>query len=137
MDSRNGRVPTGDLDSIANLSAKYRASQWRDIGYASPGGFGFIFTNDAKCLRSAIVALHGDCRSELHFAFIVCGLYDLRARPSRSPVTKFALGCGDRRPVVFSNCRLVCSFETAECPVDRSQPFSCDQIWMHRHRSIG
>ncbi len=73
-----GRVPAGDLDTLANFSAKYRTSERRDIGYATPRGFCFIFTNDAKSLCSAIVPLHGDCSPEVS-AFIGCWFYDLRA----------------------------------------------------------
>jgi hypothetical protein len=76
---RNGRAPAGDLDTVANLSAKYRTSERRDIGYATLRGFCFVFTNDAKSLCSAIVPLHGDCSPEAYFAFIGCWFYDLRA----------------------------------------------------------
>jgi len=125
FDFRNGRVPTRDLDSVANLSAKYCTRERRDIGYTAPRGFCFIFTNDAKCLRSAIVPLHGDSRPEVYFAFIGRWFYDFRARPSRIPVSKFALGRCDRRPVIFSYRGLVCSFKTAKCPLDRGKAVSC------------
>ena len=73
------RGPARDLDSIAEHSAKDRAGERRDIGYGAVGGFGLVFTDDAKCLRPAIVALHCDRRPELYFAVIGCWLYDFRA----------------------------------------------------------
>jgi hypothetical protein len=72
FDLRNGRVPAGDLDIVTNYSAKYRASKRRDIEYATPSGFGFVFTNDAECLRPAIIPPHGHCGPEMYFAFVGC-----------------------------------------------------------------
>jgi hypothetical protein len=54
FDFRNGRGCPGDLYSLANNSAKYSASEWRDIGYGTPCGFCFILTNDSECLRPAV-----------------------------------------------------------------------------------
>jgi hypothetical protein len=60
----------------------------------------------------------------MYFAFIGCWFYDLRARPSRIPVSKFASGRCDRRPVIFSYRGLVCSFKTVKCSFDRGKTFS-------------
>src|ERR1700739_373994 len=92
FDFCNGRVPPGDLDSVANYSTKHRASERRDIGYGTPCGFGFIFADDAECLRPAVIPPHGHGGSEMYFAFVGCWFDDLRRRASRFPVSKFALG---------------------------------------------
>jgi hypothetical protein len=102
------------------------------MGYATPRGFCFIFTNDAKSLRSAIVPLDGDCRAELRSAFISCWFDDLRTRSSRSPIAKFALGRCNRRSVIFSYRGLVCSLKAAKGPLDGGKTFSCYEIRMHR-----
>jgi hypothetical protein len=122
FDFRNGRGPTGDLDSVANNSAKYSASEWRDIGYGTPCGFCFILT--AECLRPAVIAPHSHCGPELYFTSIGCWLDDFCGRSSCIPVSKFALGCCDRCPVVFSYRSFGCCFKTAKCPLDRSKPSS-------------
>jgi hypothetical protein len=87
------------------------------------------------CARS-IIAAHGHCGPEMYFIFIGCRFYDLRARPSRIPVSKFASRRCDRRPVIFSYRGLICSFKTAKCPLDRGKAFSCYEVRMHRYRSI-
>src|SRR6516165_399586 len=133
---RNGCGPTGDLDSVANNSAKYSASERRDVGYDTPCGFSFILTNDAECLRPAALAPHGHSGPEMHFTFIGCWFDDFCSGSSCIPVAKFALGCCDRPPVVFSYGGLICCFETGKCPLDRSKAFSCYEIRMRRHRPI-
>jgi len=99
FDCRNSRGSAGDLHSLAHNSAKYSASEWRDIGYGTPCGFCFIFTNDAECLRPAVIAPHSYCGPEMYFGFVGCWFDDLRARPSPIPVSKFALGRCHRRAV--------------------------------------
>jgi hypothetical protein len=136
FDFRNGRGSAGDLYSLANNSAKYRASEWRDIGYSTPCGFCFILTNNAECLRPAVSAPHGYCGPELYFTFIGRWFDDFCGRSSCNPVSKFALGSRHRCPVVFSYRGFVCCFETAKCPLDRSKPFGRYVIGMCRHRSI-
>jgi hypothetical protein len=136
FDFRNGRGSAGDLDSLANNSAKDGASQWRDIGYGAPCGFCFILTNDAECLRPTVIAPHGYCGPEMHFTFIGCWFDDLGARSSCNPIAKFAPGSRHRRPVVFSYCGLICCFETGQCPLDCGKTFSGYEVRMRRHRSI-
>jgi hypothetical protein len=130
LDLRNRCVTARDLNSVANRSAKYRASERRDIGYGTPGGFGFIFTNDAECLRPAVIPPYGHRRSKMYFAFIDCRFDDLRTRSSCNPVSKFALSCCDRRALIFSDSGFVCCFKAAECPLDRGKAFRCHQIGM-------
>jgi hypothetical protein len=136
FDFRNGRRPARDLYSLANNSAKYSASQRRDIGYGAPCGFCFILTNDAECLRPTVIAPHGYCGPEMYLTFIGSWFDDLRARSSCNPIAKFALSSRHRGSVVFSYCGLICCFETAKRPLDRGKTFICYQVWMRRHRSI-
>src|SRR5262249_29390860 len=72
----------------------------------------------------------------MYFAFVGCWFDDLRARPSRIPVSKLALGRCHSRPIVFSYRGFVCCFEAAKCPLDRSKAFSGYQIGMRWNRSI-
>ena len=113
FDLPNRRVPTGDLDIVTSHSAKYRASERRDIGYGTPCGFGFIFTNDAEGLRPAIVPPHGHCGPKMYFAYIGRRFDDLRGRSSCIPVSKLALSCCDPRPIVLSYRSFVCCLKTA------------------------
>src|ERR1700745_1332557 len=101
------------------------------MGYAAPRGLCFILANDAERLCSTIVPQYGDYGAEVHFAFIICWFYDLRARPSRIPVASLALRRRDRGPIVFSYRGLVCSFTTAHSPFDRSKAFSGYEVRMH------
>src|SRR6516164_10914440 len=77
FDFRNGRVPAGDLDSVAHHSTKHRASERRDIGYGTPRELRFIFTNNAECLRPATVPPYGHRGPKMYFAFIGCRFDDL------------------------------------------------------------
>jgi hypothetical protein len=128
FDLRNGCVPAGDLDSVANPSAKYRASERRDMGYGTPCGFCFILTNDAECLRPPVIAPHGYRGPELYFTFIGRWFDDFSGRSSCNPIAKFALGSRHRRSVVFSYRGFVCCFKTAQCALDRSKPFNRSSV---------
>jgi hypothetical protein len=114
FDFRNGRGSAGDLYSLANNSAKYSASEWRDIGYGTPCRFCFILTNDSECLRPAVIAPHGYCVPELYFTFIGHWFDDFCGRSSCTPIAKFALGSRHRCPVVLSYRGFVCCFETTK-----------------------
>ena len=133
---RNGRGSAGDLYSLPNNSTKHSASRGGDMGYSTPCGFCFILTNDTECLRPAVIAPHGYCGPELYFTFIGCWFDDFCGRSSCNPIAKFALCSRHRCPVVFGYRGFVCCFETAQCPLDRSEPLSRYVIGMRRYRSI-
>jgi len=105
------------------------------MGYGTPCGFCFILTNDTECLRPAVIAPHGYCGPELYFTFIGCWFDDFCGRSSCNPIAKFALCSRHRCPVVFGYRGFVCCFETAQCPLDGSEPLGRYVIGMRRHRS--
>jgi hypothetical protein len=117
FDCRNGRGSARDRYSLANNSAKYSASEWRDIGYGTASRFCFILTNDVECLRPAVIAPHSYCGPEMYFAFVGCRFDDLRGRSSCIPVAKFTLRRCDRCPIVFSYRGLGHSPEVSRCPL--------------------
>src|SRR5947207_3986176 len=136
FDFRNGGFATRDLNNVTNLSTKYRTSEGGDVGYSPACRFGFIFTNDAECLHSAVISSHRDGGPKMNFAFVSCRFDDLRARSSRIPISKFALGRRDRRAVVFSYGGFVCFFTAAKCPLDRRKAFSSYEVRVRRDRPI-
>jgi hypothetical protein len=72
----------------------------------------------------------------MNFAFVSRRFHDLRTRSSRIPVSEFALGRCDRRPVVFSDCGFVFCLKAAKCPLDRRKAFRCYEVRVRGHRPI-
>jgi hypothetical protein len=64
----------------------------------------------------------------MYFAFIGRGLNDLGGRSSRFPISKFASGRRDRRPVVFSYRGFVCFFKAADVRSIAARPSAVTRL---------